>query len=127
MKQSLETRISNADSLLDVLLLLKEKTLMDTHVATLAYVDEVQIEKTDENKFGIVKCKPFPLDDDREEYSVFAYYFNKDSEFSKNDIVLILYTDLNFISGLDSVDNKPKQVRDLIYHSTKCGIIINTM
>lgn len=126
MKQSLETKISNADSLLDVLLLLKEKTLMDTHVSTLAYVDEIQIEKTDENKFGLVKCKPFPLDEDREEYSVFAYYFNKDSEFNKNDIVLILYTDLNFISGLDSVDNKPKPTRDLIYHSTKYGIIINT-
>jgi hypothetical protein len=126
MKQTSESRISDADSLLELLLLLKEKTLMDTHVATLAYVDEVQVEKTDDNKFGLVKCKPFPLDEDREEYTVFAYYFNKDSEFNKNDIVLILYTDLNFISGLDSVDNKPKPVRDIIYHSTKCGIIINT-
>ena len=127
MKQTLETRISNADSLLDVLLLLKEKTMMDTHVATLAYVDSIEKEKTSDNKFGIVKCKPFPLDDDREEYSVFAYYFNEDSHFEIGNIVLILFTDLNFISSLNSLDNIPKSTNDLIYHSSKYGIIINTM
>ena len=126
MRETLETKVSNANSLLDVLLILKEKTLMDTHVATLAYVDEVTQEKTNDNKFGIVRCKPFPLDEGREEYSVFAYYFNSNSEFNKNDIVLILYTDLNFISALDAVDYKPKSTRDLIYHSSKHGIIINT-
>ena len=127
MKQTLETRISNADSLLDVLLLLKEKTMMDTHVATLAYVDSIDTEKTENNKYGIVKCRPFPLDEGREEYSIFAYYFKNDSSFEKGDIVLILYTDLNFIGSLNSLDTKSRETKDTTYHSIKKGLIISTM
>lgn len=130
MKETLATKISNASSLTDVLLILKEKTLMDTHVSTLAYVDELTQEKTESNKYGIVKCKPFPLNVEQEEFSIYAYYFKADSTAylkEKNNIVLVLFTDLNFISNLNSINNKPKETSDLIYHSLKYGIIIDTM
>lgn len=127
MRETLEERIEKADSLLDVLLILREKIMLDTHVATLAYVEDVILERTNENKYGIIKCKPFPLLEEQEPYSIQAYYFKEDNTFEIGDIILVVFTDLNFIGNLKTVDTKPRETQDVIYHSTKYGIVINTM
>lgn len=127
MRETLEERIDKADSLLDVLLILREKIMLDTHVATLAYVEDVILERTNENKYGIIKCKPFPLLEEQEPYSIQAYYFKENNTFEAGDIILVVFTDLNFIGNLKTVDTKPRETQDVIYHSTKYGIVINTM
>ena len=139
MRETLDTKIANASDLLDVLLILKEVTMMDTRVATLAYLDE-NIQKYD-GTCGIWRCKPFPLAEGQEDFTVQAYYFSKkgdepseDSEeepseedFKKGKIVVILFMDRNFISNLEAVDKNPKQTTDLTLHSLKFGVILNSI
>lgn len=127
MRETWESRIENATTLQDAIFLLKEKTKMDTHVATLAYVEKIKVEKNATNKFGLVECKPFPLNPNQEEYTIQAYYFKEESEFEKGDIILVLFTDLNFVNNLKSIETSPKETYDLNYHSLKYGIIIDTM
>lgn len=123
MRKDLDYEIDAADSLLDVLLIMEKVILKNTHVGTLAFVKEVYKEY-DEDGYGILICDPFPLNQGQEQYSIQAYYFNRDLEFSPNDKVLIVFTDLNFISNLNVNDNKPRETQDNIFHSLKCGVVI---
>lgn len=124
MRETLEERISNAKSLLDVLLVLKQKTMLDTHVATLAYLEEA-ISPFDGKK-GIWSCKPFPLDEGQSEYQIQAYYFSADGNgFKTGSIVLVVFADRNFISGLSTPGPTPTQTKDEILHSTKYGVIVS--
>lgn len=128
MRETLEEKISNASSLTDVLLILQEKIKIDIHVATLAYVEEIYSEYTSDSKFGIINCKPFPLKDKQEEYIIQAYYFTeKGNELTKGQIICILFTDLNFINNLKSIQNIPKSTQDTNIHSLKYGVILNLM
>ena len=121
MKTTLEERISTASTLLDVLLILREMTMLDTHVATLAYFQSI----TEFNEYSIVKCKPFPLNTNQEEYTISAYCFNQNvSNLTKNSIILVIFTDRNFINNLNSVDKLPKETTDLSTHLIKYGIAI---
>ena len=121
MKENLESQVSKAKSLLDVLIVMKQKTMLDTHVATLAYVEET-IQAADENQYGILRVKPFPLYEKQGEYSIQAYYFS--NTYNKGDIVLIVFCDLNFIMNLNAVDKKPKNTTDTQTHSLKHGVVI---
>lgn len=124
MKTTLEQQISEAKSLLDVLLILKQKTMLDTHVATLAYLDNNV--KTFNGKYGVWICRPFPLDENQNEYNIHAYYFSSEGDnFVKDKIVLIVFTDRNFINNLESVTNVPKETNDVLLHSLKYGIIVS--
>ena len=124
MRETLETRIGQAKNLLDVLLILKEKTMLDTHVATLAYLDHNI--STFNGKYGIWSCRPFPLDTNQPEYQIQAYYFSQDGdEFVEDRMVAILFTDRNFINDLYSVSNTPKETRDQNLHSIKFGVIVS--
>lgn len=130
MRENLETKVSNAKTLLDVLLILKEKTMQDIHVASLAYLDE-NIQEFN-GKFGIWRCRPFPLEENQSEYTIQAYYFTEngnpsDKGLKSGQIVVILYMDKNFINNLNVTDGNPKPTQDLIYHSLKYGVILNTI
>lgn len=129
MKETFASRVSKADSLIDVLTLLKEKILMDTHVATLAYFEEYTQKIENGKNYGIIKCKPFPLHLDQGEYSIYVYYFKEDTNeiYNKGDILCVLFTDLNFIGSLNNPIKEPKNTSDEIFHNLKYGIIINTM
>jgi len=131
MKSTLEEKISTAATLLDVLLILKDKIALDIHVATMAYVVEhtQKIKNDDEttNKYGIIRCKPFPLDAKQEEYIIEAYYFTEDGDdLQENNIVIILFMDRNFINDLKAIDNRPRQTNDLMLHTIKYGVIMKT-
>ena len=124
MRSDLETRIGEAKTLLDVLLILKDKTMLDTHVATLAYLKENY--QAFDGKYGIWTCNPFPLDQGQPEYVIQSYYFSVDGDnFKPGSMVLIVFTDRNFINDLKSVSNTPKEARDNDLHSIKFGIIVS--
>ena len=123
MRSTLETKISEAKSLLDVLLILKDKTMLDTHVATLAYLRN-NITKFN-GKYGVWECSPLPLDGDQAEYLTQAYYFTSDGDnFKADSLVLVVFTDMNFINNLQSTTAVPKRTDDVILHSVKYGIIV---
>ena len=127
MRTTFEQQIAEAKSLLDVLLILKQKTMLDTHVATLAYLNE-QIQPHD-GKFGIWTASPFPLDSGQSEYRIQAYYFDKasDNSLKSGDIVVILFMDRNFINNLQSAFTEPKPTNDEIIHSLKYGVLIKSL
>ena len=57
MRETAQERINNASNLLDVLLVLEDKILKDTHVSTLAYINK-EVTAFDENKgYGIYEEK----------------------------------------------------------------------
>ena len=124
MKESLESKVARASSLFDILCIMKDKTMLDTHVATLAYVHEIIQEPGTNGIYGCLRVKPFPLNEKQEEYGIQAYYFDNTHKYEINDIVLVIFTDINFISSLNSVDYKPKNTNDPLLHSLKYGIII---
>lgn len=127
MKESFKEKIARANNLLDVLLIMKEKTSMDINVASLAYVSDI-IKKRSEDKdvrhdYGILTVKPFPLHIEQEEYAIQGYYFNQHN-YEVGDIVLVIYTDLNFIPFLNDTTQKPKVSNDEDYHSLRHAIVI---
>lgn len=123
MRESFEERIAGAHDLLDVLLILKDKTMLDTHVATLAYLEE-NVHPFDGN-YGIWRCSPFPLDQGQESYSIQAYYFSSEGDsYLPKKKTLIVFTDLNFISSLETVDYAPRQTTDPLTHSIKYGVLV---
>lgn len=124
MKKTLEEKISEASSLLDVLNIVKEKTMLDTHVATLAYVDEIIKQPSSASMYGCLRVKPFPLNNKRKEYAIQAYYFDATHIYEQNDIVLVIFTDINFVSSLNDIDYKPKNTNDELTHSMSYGIVI---
>ena len=124
MRQTLETKIADAKSLIDVLNVFKEVIMLDTHVATLAYLDENL--QTFNGKYGIWSCRPFPLDDDQEIYQIQAYYFSEEGDgYEKNAMVAVIFMDRNFINSLQSVDATPKKTDDYGLHSLKYGVILS--
>lgn len=131
MKETQEQRIARAKNLLDVLLIMQDNIKMNINVASLGYVSEIIKERPetpnneDDRKFeyGILKVKPFPLHMEQTEYYVQGYYFNS-HHYNVRDVVLIIYTDLNFISSLDDTTQKPKVTIDEDFHSLKNAIII---
>lgn len=127
MKKTLEEKIQSASNLLDVLLIFKDAIFKDLHVATLAYVDKEILPHN--GKYGIVQCKPFPLNEGQEPYSIQAYYFDENNKenFNENDIVIILYMDNNFISSLANNNYLIAPTNDLIKHNIKYGVIIKSM
>lgn len=124
MRDSFESRVANATTLLDVLLILKEVTMKDTHVGTLAFVSEEGAIWY--GNYGIVKCKPFPLDQNQKEYIIDAYYFSEEEEFEPGKRITILFMDRNFISMLDAVSPEPRQTLDPLTHSIKFAIVFNS-
>ena len=122
MRDTLQEKIATASTLLDVLLILKDATKMDTHVATLAYVDSIY--KPFNGVYSIVKCRPIPLISEQTEYYNYAYLLNDGSDLSKNQIVMIVYMDNNFINSLDSITMKQTRTRDLDCHSLTYGVIV---
>lgn len=124
MRETLKEKIANAKDLLDVLLILKEKIMQDIHVSSLAYLNE-NIERFN-GKYGIWRCKPFPLEEDQPEYNIQAYYFSEEGDkFVSGSMVLVVFTDQNFINNLKSAFSIPKPTTDLIRHSLKYGVIIS--
>ena len=123
MKKTLETKISEAKNLLDVLLILKEVTMQDIHVGSLAYVTKIIQQIDEDNKYGIVECKPFPLEEGQEEYVIQAYFVSDScNNLTSGEIIQVLFNDRNFINNLNATS--PKITLDVSNHTIKFAIVV---
>lgn len=92
------------------------------NVATLAYVKNVSLDKSE--KYYNVDVKPFPLKEDQEEYELSCYCNNRIGEkLKEKDIVIVLFTDLDFRSSLNN--NTINSVNDEECHDINSGVIIS--
>ena len=122
MRETAQERINNASNLLDVLLVLEDKILKDTHVSTLAYINK-EVTAFDENKgYGIYEVKPFPLVSGQDPFTLYAYSLG--GNYVEKDIVFVVFADRNFIASLDIERGNQKPTQDEVYHSLKYGLIV---
>lgn len=125
MRQTLQDKIANAKNLLDVLLVMKESIMIDTHVSTLAYFDH-NVEPFN-GTYGIASVRPFPLEEDQQSYEVQVYYFESSGDdFEADTIVTVIFADRNFINNLNAVEPVGKPTDDTTLHTYKFGIITST-
>ena len=123
---SLEDRVANASTLLDVLLILRDMIAIDTHVATLAYAESIAKPYDPSNGYGILRCKPFPLAREQSGYSIEAYWLEEGAAFKRGQKVLVVFCDRDFISSMQAIGGEAKETLDKGLHSMKHGIIISS-
>jgi hypothetical protein len=122
-RDQLSYKLSENNTFQDVMDLLKQSVMMDTHVATLAFFDSVIQEYTSDNKYGIIRARPFPLRESESEYGINAYYIN-DRTFEQGQILVILYTDLCFAENLQTDKRNPRKTKNTMNHSMLSGVVI---
>lgn len=114
-------RLSNSDKLIDIIEQTGEKLKQDIRVSTLAfYLGDVS---SWNGTYKIIAAKPFPLLQGQTEYIINAYLFN-DISFAVDDIVTIIFADLDFSAILESNIIKPRQITNKNLHSNSYGIVI---
>lgn len=114
-------RLSNSDKLIDIIEQTGEKLKQDIRVSTLAfYLEDVAGWN---GTYKIIAAKPFPLLQGQTEYIINAYLFN-DISFAVDDIVTIIFADLDFSAILESNIIKPRQITNKNLHSNSYGIVI---
>ena len=114
-------RLSNSDKLIDIIEQTGEKLKQDIRVSTLAfYLEDVS---SWNGTYKIIAAKPFPLWQGQTEYIINAYLFN-DISFAVDDIVTIIFADLDFSAILESNIIKPRQITNKNLHSNSYGIVI---
>lgn len=109
------------NDLLTVLLTVKSNILRDLKVASLGVVKEIE-----DNNY-IVKL--FPLLQNENEKTILCFKL-KDITIVKNDVVLILFTDRNFIQNLKQIklnQTLTKLTENYDLHSHNYGIIIGKL
>lgn len=113
----------NENTLLDVLLVLKDAIFKSLKVATLAIVQSVD----STNK--ILTVHQFPQETEQTS-AIQCRYLNDDSVINKGDIVLVLFLDMNFLANLRKLQKGVDvilQNADETRHSEKFGIAIKTL
>lgn len=114
-------RLSNSDKLIDIIEQTGEKLKQDIRVSTLAfYLGDVSGWN---GTYKIIAAKPFPLLQGQTEYIINAYLFD-DISFVIDDIVTIIFADLDFSAILESNVTKPRQITNKNLHSNSYGIVI---
>lgn len=114
-------RLSNSDKLIDIIEQTGEKLKQDIRVSTLAfYLGDVS---SWNGTYKIIAAKPFPLLQGQTEYIINAYLFD-DISFVIDDIVTIIFADLDFSAILESNIIKPRQITNKNLHSNSYGIVI---
>ena len=89
-------RIETMEDLFDLTIDIAKRSVL---VSSLAYVESVN----EGDKYSVVTVKPFPLMKDQTEYTINAYCNNDLAEdLSAKDIVVVLFTDLDFRSSLNN-------------------------
>lgn len=90
----------------------------DLNVATFALVESV---KNDD-----VTCKPFPIREKTNSYSISAFLINENIEVKKGDIVLVIFTDRDYRNCINNInDNSNYTTDDSDLHSINYGVIIS--
>lgn len=110
--------ISKNDDL-EVLLALKRNILRDLKVASLGIVKSI--------KDNIIKVNLFPTYTNESEITIDCYCL-KNLEVSKDNVVLVLFLDRNFIQNLNQKNNNQQLTKvdskNIELHSLKYGVVI---
>ena len=110
--------ISKNDDL-EVLLALKRNILRDLKVASLGIVKSIQD--------NIIKVNLFPTYTNENEITIDCYCL-KNLEVNKDNVVLVLFLDRNFIQNLNQKNNNQQLTRidskNIELHSFKYGVVI---
>ena len=109
-------RIETMEDLFDLTIDIAKRSVL---VSSLAYVESVN----EGDKYSVVTVKPFPLMKDQTEYTINAYCNNDLAEdLSVKDIVVVLFTDLDFRSSLNN--NSIDAINDDECHDINNGVIV---
>ena len=103
----------------DVLKDATNKAIDKVNVATLAYVENERDTRND--KYDIITVSPFPLEEGQKSYTIRAYA-RKGEDVREGDIVVVLFTNKNFINNLDH--NTPQESSNQESHPITCGVIV---
>lgn len=110
--------ISKNDDL-EVLLALKRNILRDLKVASLGIVKSI--------KDNIIKVNLFPTYTNESEITIDCYCL-KNLKVSKDNVVLVLFLDRNFIQNLNQKNNNQQLTKidskNIELHSLKYGVVI---
>ena len=110
--------ISKNDDL-EVLLALKRNILRDLKVASLGIVKSI--------KDNIIKVNLFPTYTNESEITIDCYCL-KNLEVNKDNVVLVLFLDRNFIQNLNQKNNNQRLTnidsKNIELHSLKYGVVI---
>lgn len=110
--------ISKNDDL-EVLLALKRNILRDLKVASLGIVKSI--------KDNIIKVNLFPTYTNESEITIDCYCL-KSLEVNKDNVVLVLFLDRNFIQNLNQKNNNQQLTKidskNIELHSLKYGVVI---
>lgn len=110
--------ISKNDDL-EVLLALKRNILRDLKVASLGIVKSI--------KDNIIKVNLFPTYTNESEITIDCYCL-KNLEVNKDNVVLVLFLDRNFIQNLNQKNNSQQLTKvdskNIELHSLKYGVVI---
>lgn len=110
--------ISKNDDL-EVLLALKRNILRDLKVASLGIVKSI--------KDNIIKVNLFPTYANESEITIDCYCL-KNLEVNKDNVVLVLFLDRNFIQNLNQKNNNQQLTKvdskNIELHSLKYGVVI---
>lgn len=110
--------------LTDLIIASIDKAMEKTNVATLAYVVENTFEQKD--GYGMIKVKPFPLDEGQNEYMLDVICASNDkNSLTNNKIVVVLFIDKNFKNNLTL--GKPQKAKTETLHSISQGVIIKIL
>ena len=110
------------DDFLEVLLILKDNIFKDLNVATLAIVEEVK-----EDSVNVI---PFPTIKSESSERQINCVKLKNLELTKNDIVIVVFCDRNFIQNLKQLKQNQKITqlnKNVNLHSDKYGVILGVL
>ncbi len=112
-------------SLIDILNLYKESIKNELHVGTIALYKEIVKPFDYETGYGIINILPMPLNKNEASMLQQCYYF-KDESFIDNQIITIIYTDLNFDTNLKTNKNEPIKNDNPLLHNKSSAVLVST-
>jgi len=118
-------RYDKTTSLVEVLNRLKDIIKNELHVATLALFKNVVQPYDEELKYGIIDIVPIPLNTNEKSISQQCYYF-KDEDFEENQILTVIYTDLDFNINLKASVDEPIINQNPKLHSKESAVLVTT-
>jgi len=118
-------RLDQTTSLVDVLNLFKQSFKNELHVATIALFKGVVKEFDSDTGYGLINIIPLPLSKNENSRLQQCYYF-KEENFIDDQIVTVIYTDLNFDVNLKTSKNNPIKNLNPSLHSKSSAVLVST-
>lgn len=103
----LNPKLDYIDGFSDIVRLLEKVIYKNIHVASVAIFKEITKEFDVNAGYGIATVEPIPTETKRGNYSINGYFLDNTYTFNNDELVVIVYTDLNFVDNLNN--NKIKQ------------------